>query len=66
VPVLPEEPLEDHPLGEYTAEERILVFVEKIRHGAFLGAGGPMPPFSMETLSDQDVGDILTFLGVTP
>jgi sulfite reductase beta subunit-like hemoprotein len=62
----PYEKLEDHPLDEYTAEERILVFVEKIRHGAFLGAGGPMPPFSMETLSDQDVGDILTFLCVTP
>lgn len=66
VPVLPEGPLDDHPLGEYTPEERILVFVEKIRHGAFLGAGGNMPLFSMEKLSNQDVGDILTFLGVTP
>lgn len=63
-PVLPEGALAKHPLGEYTAEERRLVFVEKIRHGGFLGAGGQMPPFSAEKLSDQQVGDVLALLGV--
>ena len=61
-PTLPEQTLEEHPLGEYTEEERRLVFVEKVRHGAFLGYSGQMPPFSMEKLSDEQLGDLLTYL----
>ncbi|MGK4003639.1 c-type cytochrome [Sorangium sp. So ce1036] len=60
-PVLPDETFEDHPLGEYTEAERRLVFVEKVRHGGFVGYGGQMPPFSIEVLSEQDLGDLLTF-----
>ncbi|MBX7100698.1 MAG: c-type cytochrome [Myxococcaceae bacterium] len=41
-----------------------LVFVEKIRHGQFLGIGGNMPPFSQEVLSDDDLGALLGYLGV--
>jgi thiosulfate dehydrogenase len=63
-PVLPEQTLEEHPLGEYTELERRLVFVEKVRHGSFVGYGGQMPPFAAETLSDQDIGDLITFMGV--
>jgi thiosulfate dehydrogenase len=63
-PALPDETLEKHPLGEYTASERRLVFVEKIRHGGFVGYGGQMPPFSSERLSEQDLGDLLTFFQV--
>jgi thiosulfate dehydrogenase len=63
-PVLPEEWLAAHPDGEYTPLERRLVFVEKVRHGGFLGYGGQMPPFSQETLTDQDLGDMLSYLGV--
>lgn len=63
-PLLPEQTLEEHPLGDYTAEERRLVFVDKVRHGAFVGYGGTMPPFAAEKLSEQELGDILTFLGL--
>ncbi|WP_437979170.1 c-type cytochrome [Sorangium sp. So ce295] len=61
---LPGEWLDDHPLEEYTPLERRLVFVEKVRHGGFLGYGGEMPPFSLEKLTDQDLGDLLELLGV--
>ncbi|WP_437669593.1 c-type cytochrome [Sorangium sp. So ce131] len=61
-PVMPEEWLEDHPPSEYTELERRLVFVEKVRHGSFVGYGGQMPPFSLEVLSDQELGDLLAFL----
>lgn len=63
-PTLPEETLEAHPDPDYDDEERRLVFIEKIRHGGFYGYGGSMPPFSVEALSDQDLADLLTYLGV--
>jgi thiosulfate dehydrogenase len=65
-PALPERTLEEHPLDQYTAEERRLVFIEKTRHGGFLGYGGQMPPFSLEVLSDPDLSDLLTFFGLDP
>ncbi len=68
-PVLPDQTLEEHPLTEYTEAERLLVFVEKVRHGGFVGYGGQMPPFSSESLSEQDLGDLLEFYelsGTTP
>jgi thiosulfate dehydrogenase len=63
-PVLPDQTIEEHPLSEYTELERRLVFVQKIRHGSFVGYGGQMPPFSKEKLSDQDLGDLLTVYGL--
>lgn len=62
--VLPEQTLTEHPLGKYTDAQRRLVFVEKTRHGGFVGYGGQMPPFSKEALSDQDLGDLLAFFGL--
>jgi len=38
------------------------VIVEKVRHGAFFGIGGTMPPFSVESLSDDDLGALLGYL----
>jgi thiosulfate dehydrogenase len=63
-PVLPDDTLNQHPLGSYTPEQRRLVFVEKTRHGGFLGYGGEMPPFSRQVLTDQELGDVLGVLGV--
>lgn len=63
-PILPEQTLEQHPLGEYTADEQRLVFVEKVRHGGFVTYSGEMPPFSTEKLSDADLADILQYLGL--
>jgi thiosulfate dehydrogenase len=63
-PILPEQTLEEHPSPKYNDFDRRLVFIEKVRHGGFIGYGGEMPPFSVEKLSDQDLGDIITFLGI--
>ena len=40
------------------------VVIEKIRHGSYLGFPGVMPPFSKQALSDAQVSDLLTFLGL--
>jgi len=40
------------------------IFIEKIRHGSFLGYAGTMPPFSTEVLSDAQIADILAYLEV--
>jgi thiosulfate dehydrogenase len=63
-PILPEQTIDEHPSPQYDDLDRRLVFVEKVRHGGFIGYGGEMPPFSVEKLSDQDLSDILAFLGV--
>ena len=38
--------------------------VEKLRHGRFFNIGGVMPLYSLEALSDQDVADLLAYLGL--
>ncbi|NUO49357.1 MAG: c-type cytochrome [Polyangiaceae bacterium] len=63
-PVLPDETLAAHPPASYTDAERRLVFIQKTRHGTFLGYGGQMPPFSLEVLSDAELADLLTYMGV--
>jgi thiosulfate dehydrogenase len=62
VPVLPEQTIDEH--FNYTARELRLVFIEKVRHGLFLGYGGDMPPFSAETLSNAQLSDVLEALQV--
>jgi thiosulfate dehydrogenase len=64
VPVLPEETLAAHPAPDYSPRVQRLVFIEKTRHGGFLGYGGFMPPFSLEVLPDPDLSDLLEALGV--
>ncbi len=63
-PILPDDTLAKHALGEYTEDERRLVFVEKTRHGPFLGYGGTMPPISLETLGDAELADVFAFLEI--
>jgi thiosulfate dehydrogenase len=62
VPVLPEDTLAAH--ASYSLSGQRQVFIEKVRHGGFLGYGGDMPPFSLEVLSDSDLSDLLEALGV--
>jgi thiosulfate dehydrogenase len=62
VPLLPEDTLASH--AEFTPRVQRLIFIEKVRHGLFLGYGGDMPPFSREVLSDEQVSDLLQALGV--
>jgi thiosulfate dehydrogenase len=38
--------------------------VEKIRHGKFYNIGGTMPLYSVEAISDQEIVDALTYLGL--
>ena len=62
--ILPDQTVAGHPSPTYSATDRRLVFIEKTRHGAFLGYGGEMPPFSMDKLSDEQLGDLLAFFGL--
>ncbi len=39
------------------------VAVEKVRHGKFFNIGGIMPLYSIEVLSDQEIADILDYVG---
>lgn len=61
VPRLPDDVDAAH--RDLAAKERREVYVRKIRLGAFAHASGSMPPFSRETLSDDDVASILAYLG---
>lgn len=60
---VPESTIEEHaPKGD---DVRLIV-IEKVRHGAFLGYSGRMPPFSLEVLGDADLADVLSYLGLDP
>ncbi len=61
IPVLPEGTLIAH--VDFSPAAQRLVFIEKIRHGGFLGFGGDMPPYSLEVLPDAAVSDLLEALG---
>lgn len=63
-PALPGDTLASHPPPEYTPDEQRLVFVQKVRHGPFLGYGGAMPPLSPEVLPDAELADLLAYLGL--
>ena len=39
------------------------VAVEKVRHGKFFNIGGIMPLYPAETISDQEIADVLAYLG---
>lgn len=61
-PVLPEVAA-GYPV-KFPAAAPSLVVIEKVRHGRFFGVGGNMPLFSLESLSDQDLGALLAFLAL--
>ena len=63
ISLLPEQAVVEH--EGYSPRQLRLVFIEKVRHGRFFGYGGDMPPFSLETLSDAELADILEALGLT-
>jgi thiosulfate dehydrogenase len=65
VPILPEDTVTSHLELGYSYRLIRLVFIEKVRHGPFLGYGGDMPPLSLEVLNDEGLADILEALGVT-
>jgi thiosulfate dehydrogenase len=48
--------------NEHRGEERERI-VEKVRNGSFYGAGGEMPPFSLELVDDGMLADVIAYLG---
>ena len=40
------------------------VAVEKVRHGKFFNIGGIMPLYATEAISDQEIADILAYIGL--
>ena len=40
------------------------ITIEKIRHGKYFGISGNMAPYSLEALTDGEVGGILAYLGL--
>ena len=62
-PVLPEQAVTEG-MMLFPDFEISVVFTEKIRHGQFFDVGGNMPPFSLEMLSDEDLGALLAFYGI--
>jgi thiosulfate dehydrogenase len=53
----------DSTIAEHMSFART-VAIAKIRHGGFYGIGGSMAPFSIETLGDQQIADVLAYLGL--
>ena len=62
-PTLPQEVFSVH--GNETPATIRLIFIEKIRHGGFLGYTGRMPPFAREVMDDASIADILSMLALT-
>jgi len=60
-PAIPEQTLAEHTY--VPVAQRGEVFVEKIRHGVFLGYSGTMPPFSLEAMSDGELGALFAYMG---
>lgn len=52
----------EHYPHEFPGVEPSLVVIEKVRHGRFFDIGGDMPLFSLEALSDDDLGALLAYL----
>lgn len=65
IPALPDESARvfEQKFG-FTKPQVRLTFIEKVRHGGFLGVYGNMPPFPIEALRDEDLAAILSFLAM--
>ena len=66
IPVLPDQSVASFKAYGFDATQVRLSFIEKVRHGGFLGLYGNMPPYSMEVLSDADLASLLAFLNLYP
>jgi thiosulfate dehydrogenase len=61
--IVPDDTFSAHPASQYGDACQRAIFIEKIRHGSFLGYAGQMPPFSVEVLSDAQIADLLAYIG---
>jgi thiosulfate dehydrogenase len=62
VSIVPDDTIKEH--GTDPATGARPVTIEKVRHGKFFSIGGNMPPYSLESLSDAQLGDILAYIGI--
>jgi thiosulfate dehydrogenase len=62
IPILPD--AIDATAQKFPNTEPGVLVVEKVRHGQFWGVGGNSPPFGNEIMNDDDLGALLTFLGL--
>jgi thiosulfate dehydrogenase len=60
VSLVPDDSLAAHGTDPKTGARPVVI--EKVRHGKFFNVGGNMPLFSLEALSDAQLGDILAYL----
>ncbi len=60
VSLIPDETIAMHGTDPLTGAR--LVTIEKVRHGKFFSIGGNMPLFSIEALSDAQLGAVLGYL----
>jgi thiosulfate dehydrogenase len=58
--LVPDDSLAAHGTSPTTGARPVVI--EKVRHGKFFSVGGNMPLFSVEALSDAQLGDILAYL----
>jgi thiosulfate dehydrogenase len=58
--IVPDDSIAAHGSDPKTGARPIVI--EKVRHGKFFGIGGVMPSFSLEALSDAELGDLLAYL----
>jgi thiosulfate dehydrogenase len=64
IPRLPDDALGHFRSGGRDGAGVRLAFIEKIRHGPFLGLTGTMPPYAVEQLADTDLGALLVLFGL--
>lgn len=58
VSIVPEDTINNFPANARA------VIIEKIRHGKFFNIGGVMPLYSAESISDPQIADVVTYLGL--
>ena len=64
IPVLPDESVASFQQFGFDRIATRITFIEKVRHGGFLGLYGNMPPYSLEAMRDEDLGSLLSYLGL--
>jgi thiosulfate dehydrogenase len=64
IPALPDEAVAGAQKAGYSRQHTRVMFIEKARHGAFLGLYGNMPPFSTERVSDAELAGLVVHYGL--
>jgi thiosulfate dehydrogenase len=60
VSLVPDDSIANHGTSPTTGARPVVI--EKVRHGKFYNVGGNMPLFSLEALTDAQLGDLLAYL----